>query len=134
MLTRKTINFGRDPFTELFGFSPFAVPDEEEQTFRPAVETWETEDAHHIEVELAGIKQEDVELEVERGVLTLTGERKRSRTGKTERIYGPFSRSFRLPETVDEGAISATMAEGVLTITLQKAEVVKPRKIEVSTA
>lgn len=132
MLTLRNTNT-RDPFSELFGFSPFAVPTEE-RVFRPVVETWESEDAHHIEVELAGIKQEDVELEVERGILTLSGERKRTREGKTERVYGAFSRSFRLPETVDESAISATMADGVLTITLQKAEVVKPRKIEVSTA
>ena len=132
----------RDPFTDLFGFSPFLTqrPAPEtggERRFVPAVDIYETDDAHVVEVELAGMKAEDVDIEIDQGLLTLKGERKSGRDVDeegfklTERVYGSFTRSFRLPDTIDADNVSADLADGVLKLVLPKREVAKPRKISV---
>jgi HSP20 family protein len=131
----------RDPFTDLFGFSPFLTqrpaPAGGERRFIPAVDIYETDEAHVVEVELAGMKAEDVDIEIDQGVLSLKGERKSGRDideegyKLTERVYGSFTRSFRLPDTVDAENISADLADGVLKLVLPKRELERPRKIAV---
>ena len=109
-------------------------------TFRPAVDVVEEKDAFVVTAELAGVKPDDIEINVEGNTLTISGER-RSEIDETndgyrrvERIYGSFRRSFTLPEGVDQGAIAADSADGVLTVRIPKAAEAKPKKITVKPA
>jgi len=100
------------------------------------------EDADHVyvEAELPGFRKEDVDITMEKSTLTIAAERKESANqdnGKKgdwllrERRYSRFVRSFTLPQTVDEQSVKANLADGVLTITLNKREETKPRKVTV---
>ena len=97
------------------------------------------EDAEHVyvEAELPGLAKEDIEITLEDGVLTIAGEKKieneEEREGYEvrERRYGKFSRTFELPSVVDEGKVRANLKDGVLLVTLDKREEVKPKRIEV---
>lgn len=103
----------------------------------PMVDITENKDAFVIKAELPGIKKEDVKVSVQDGVLTLQGERNYENTEdddkrhRVERFYGHFSRSFTLPEHVDDENIQASYQDGVLELTLPKQEKTKPRAIEV---
>jgi HSP20 family protein len=107
--------------------------------FVPAVNTREGEYAYHIEVDLPGIKKEDVDISVEGNVLTISGERKvkdevkEDDYYKVESRYGKFSRSFTLPEKVDVEDIHAESGDGVLEIIVPKLKEVevKPKKIKI---
>jgi HSP20 family protein len=97
------------------------------------------EDADHIyvEAELPGFRKDDVDITLENQTLTITAERKEETQKKgdlllNERRYSRFLRSFTLPPTVDEQTVNAKLQDGVLTITLNKREESKPRKISVS--
>ena len=134
-----------DPFTELSRLQDemFRTFSQEEKNgssalaFRPAVDIVEGKDAIWLKAELPGLKPEDVQIEVEKNVLTLRGERKNEnkveRDGfyRFERRYGQFARSFVLPETVDGSNIDAEMKDGVLSIRLAKKVAEQPRKIAV---
>lgn len=130
-----------DPFSELtnthnrlFGLT---WP-ESEQGFRPAVDIYEDEKAIYVKAEIAGIKPEDIKINVENNVLTLEGERKLERKEekegyhRVERSYGSFRRSFYLPETVSSEEIDANYKDGVLTLTMPKVPEAKPREIKVT--
>ena len=120
----------------LFGpFGAFAEP-QPLQRFggtMPKVDVSENEREIQIVAELPGLKQEDVELHLENDLLTLRGETSSARDEKdkhyhlTERSYGRFQRSFRLPETVDRDKISASFENGLLTVTLPKSERARPQ-------
>ncbi len=106
--------------------------------FRPKVNTRETEDAYHIEVELPGVKKKDVDISVDGNILTISGERnvrdevKDEDYHKVESRYGIFSRSFTLPEKVDISNIEAEFVNGVLEITIPKLKVdTSSKKIEI---
>lgn len=92
----------------------------------PAAEASGAENAYRIAVELPGVEEKDIDLSVEDGVVTLTGEKRTSREEKgetwffSERQYGSFSRSFRLPPDADGAAVDAKLKDGVLTITVPK--------------
>jgi HSP20 family protein len=92
----------------------------------PASEASGEEDVYTITVELPGVAEDDIHLSVHEGVLSLKGEKRTEREegGKTwyfsERQYGAFSRSFRLPPDADTGAVDAGLKNGVLTITVKK--------------
>jgi HSP20 family protein len=97
------------------------------------------EDGDHIyvEAELPGFKKSDVEITLENQTLTIAAERHEQREPKGdlllhERRYARFLRSFTLPPTVDEKTVDAKLNDGVLTVTLNKREETKPRKIQVS--
>ncbi len=104
----------------------------------PPVDIFENKD-HEIvlRAELPGLKREDIDIRVENSTLTLRGERKQESEAnqdnyhRVERSYGSFSRSFSLPTTVNTEKVSATFADGVLTITLPTREEAKPRQIQV---
>jgi len=108
-----------------------------EAAFLPAVDIRETEDKYLLEVELAGIKKEDVHIDVKDGCLTIRGERKfeheekKDTYSRIERTYGSFERNFSLPEHVADDRIEAAYKDGVLTITLPKTEKAKPKEIDV---
>lgn len=100
----------------------------------PAMDIHQGEDKIEITAELPGVREEDIELTVEDGVLTLRGEKKSSRDdqqrGYSERSYGTFERRLTLPSNIDEEACSADFKDGVLTITLPKsAEKARGRRI-----
>lgn len=92
----------------------------------PASEASARENGYHIAVELPGVADEDIDLSVHDGVLTLKGEKRTSREEEgeswffSERQYGAFSRSFRLPPDADEAGVQADLKDGVLTITVPK--------------
>lgn len=88
----------------------------------PAMDVHRGDDKIEITAELPGVKEDDVELTVHDGVLTLRGEKKSTRTdeqrGYSERSYGSFERRITLPQDVDADVCTADFADGVLTITL----------------
>ena len=92
----------------------------------PASEASGTDNAYTITVELPGVAEEDIDLSVESDVVTLRGEKRteREEQGKTwffsERHYGAFSRSFRLPQDAKSDEVDAHLKDGVLTITVPK--------------
>ena len=90
----------------------------------PALEVHQDENRLEITAELPGVRQEDIDLTVEDGVLTLRGEKQSSRRdeerGYSERSYGSFERRITLPADVDEEQCSADFRDGVLTITLPR--------------
>lgn len=103
------------------------------------VEISETDDSLKVEVELPGMKREEIKVNLDKDVLTISGERKfetvsdeKRRYHVTERSYGRFARSFTLPGTVDAEKIKAEYKDGVLSLTLPKVEAAKPREISVS--
>jgi HSP20 family protein len=114
------------------------------QLWLPAVDLYETEGAFVIEADLPGVHQENVDINFDRGTLTITGTRaatlpSRKENGQlrvysSERLSGGFSRSIRLPEHVDAEHIDAVFAQGVLTLTVPKAKGALPRKITIKTA
>ena len=103
----------------------------------PVVDIEETEQNYLIRVELPGLDKDKVNVVVENGVLTLSGERdlERKVKGKTfhrvERSHGTFSRSFTLPEDVDSESVVANFKDGLLEIHVAKHEKVLPKSIEV---
>ncbi len=103
----------------------------------PPTDIFEDADGLKIITELPGLTAQEVKLTIENHVLTLRGEKKQvaeeksTRVHRYERSYGAFERSFTLPNTVDVGRVDAKFENGVLMITLPKAEQAKPRAIEV---
>ena len=103
----------------------------------PSVDVSETEEGYQIKAEIPDVKKEDVKVTLEKGVLTIQGERKQEKeeTGKkyhrVERSYGSFVRSFTLPDLVDEEKVKAEFKDGVLNLQLPKSEKAKPKAIEV---
>ena len=102
----------------------------------PPVDIAEVEDAYHIDVELPAVASDDIAVTVKDSVLTVSGERRREdlpdgRRHRVERRFGKFSRSFRLPEDVNEDAIDASAKDGLLRLKVRKREQAAPRAIEV---
>lgn len=123
-------------------FRPKRESDEDSTSamWSPRVDLAETDDAYHIHVDVPGMRKEDIDISFQNGELTVSGER-RAETSETdekrnymrvERSYGRFYRSFALPNTVDIDKIEANYENGVLNISVPKAEEQKPRRIEVS--
>jgi HSP20 family protein len=121
--------------TEVFG--PEAGIFGRDGKFLPEANMVETDKAVEVTVELPGMKPEEVKVEIREGNLWITGEKKEEKEdkGKTfhriERRAGMFRRVFPLPVEVVEGKVDARFVEGVLKITLPKAEKVAPKHIEV---
>jgi HSP20 family protein len=103
----------------------------------PAVDIFETENELVLKADVPEVKLEDIDIRLENGTLCLKGERKFEQTSKEggfhriERGYGRFERYFALPDTVDAEKVGADYRDGVLTITLPKKELAKPRQIKV---
>jgi len=108
-----------------------------EGAFVPAMDVADSDDRYVITVELPGGRREDVQVELQEGMLTIRGEKKSEREEKKEkrryieRSYGSFSRSFRLPADADADRLDASFKDGVLTITIPKSEAAKPRTIAI---
>ncbi len=106
-------------------------------SWAPPLDLHEDEDRITVRLELAGVKKEDFDVSLTDDVLTISGERKSEedrREGesfRSERVFGSFSRSVTLPSPVKAGEVNAAYEDGILTVTLPKAEEARPRKIEV---
>ena len=144
------IRRARDPFAGLGGF---------QDAFRDILATWpfgereslsiadwtpscnvsESAEEYRIEAELPGVKQDDLEVNVENRVLTLRGERKEKKEEKgkkyhrVESSYGSFMRSFSLPDDADEDKVAAEYKDGLLTVRIPRTEPKhsKARSVEV---
>lgn len=107
--------------------------------FKPAVNTREGSDAYHVDVDLPGVKKEDISIDVENNVLTISGKRetksevKEQDYYKIESSYGKFQRSFTLPEKVDVENIRAVTQDGVLEVVIPKLQIAQnpTKKIEI---
>ncbi len=142
-IIRRTYN----PFAELEAlaeqFNKVLQNTKEEESkdlaFIPVVNTREADDAYYIEVELPGVKKEDINIDVNENTLTISGERKIKEEHKddvfykVESYYGKFERNFELPEDADLDNIEAKFENGVLEIKIPKVVKVenKPKKIEI---
>ncbi len=103
----------------------------------PALDLYQTSDDVVAVVELPGMRKEDIEIALHDGALTIAGERKDEtpqgdKATRTERFVGKFRRSVSLPTRVDVNKVNATYRDGILTVTLPKAEEVKPKQIQVN--
>jgi HSP20 family protein len=104
----------------------------------PALDVQEDKDNFTVRVELPGLKREDIEVSLNDGALTISGERKSETYGegtevhRQERFYGKFSRVLTLPTAVAADKVKAQYKDGILTVTLAKAEEAKPKQINVS--
>jgi HSP20 family protein len=111
------------------------------QYWLPALDAWETEQAFVVQLDLPGVAPENVDVVFDQNTLTVRGTRQPTiqapekgelKVFFSERADGAFSRSLRFPHYVESGKIEAGYANGVLTITIPKAEASKPRKIAVN--
>ena len=107
-------------------------------TWVPPVDIFEEKDAIRITAEVPGVQPQDVKISLEGNVLTVHGQKQQVAEERTERVhryertYGEFERTFNLPASVDANKITASYENGVLTITLPKAEQARPREIQVA--
>ena len=132
----------RTPFrNRLFDFEPFRRFETAFSGAVPTAEVAEKDSEYVITLELPGIDQKNVDIDINGNLLTVKGEKREEKEEEkdkhyhlSERRYGSFSRSFTLPETVAMDKITAAMKDGVLTLTLPKTEAAtRPaRKIEIS--
>lgn len=106
----------------------------------PPVDIFEKNENLVLRVELPGVEKDDIQISVENGVLSLHGQRRRDQeideknSYRLERSYGAFGRSFSLPTTVDASKIVASYRDGVLEVTLPKAEEAKPKRVPIQAA
>jgi HSP20 family protein len=116
--------------------SSFGTPSYSQLSF-PAINIWTGEDEMLVSAELPGIKVDDIDLNISADSLVLSGERKPETFGKEagyhrqERNFGKFNRSIQLPFMVDPGKAKAVFKNGILEISLVRAEADKPKKIAV---
>jgi len=108
------------------------------QAWAPALDVQEDKDKFTISLELPGLKREDISVHLEDGSLIISGERKEetvnenTQVHRRERFYGKFSRALTLPTAVSADKVKAAYKDGILTVTLPKAEEAKPKQIDVS--
>jgi HSP20 family protein len=103
----------------------------------PAMDLAETENSLVLRADLPGMTEDDVNIEIKDGVLTVSGERKAEHEEKgegyhrVERSFGSFSRSLSLPDGVDAGKVEAAFKDGVLEVTIPKPEETKPTRVAI---
>ncbi len=136
----------RDPFSALardfFSWEPLGTSRRDRTAaapaFAPLFNVSETDDAFIAEADVPGVAEADIDVTLDARVLTISGkreaadEKENDKLHVVERRYGSFSRSFTLPETIDGEGIAASLASGVLTVTIPKSPSVLPRKIPVA--
>ena len=140
-LARRDFSTLQDRMNRIFreSFSP-ERPDEALTTsnFAPPVDVYEDEHNITLKIEVPGIDEKDINVSIENNTLTVHGERRFEKDEKeenfhrVERMYGSFTRSFMLPNTVDPEQVSANYEKGVLKIRLAKKAEAKPKLIKVN--
>ncbi len=126
-----SVNYGRlqAELDQLFGAT---------RTWAPRLEVQEDKDTFSVRAELPGLKREDIEVALNENELVISGERKAETVGEgtevhlRERSYGKFSRTLTLPSALATDQVKAAYKDGILTVTLPKAEAAKPKQIVVS--
>lgn len=119
------------PFTDLARSSQFA------SVWNPAIDLFEDKDNLIVKAELPGLKKEEIEVSLDDGALSISGERKNepkledAETCRAERFTGRFQRTFTLPAEVKTDQVQAQYQDGILTVTLPKTELAKPKQIEI---
>ena len=134
-----------DPFREMTNFEDQfnrlwrGVADgKRQESWLPAVDVFDTKDAVVLKAELAGMRPDDIQIEVEDNVLTIKGERRfeekvdEDRYYRVERRFGSFQRSLALPQGVRAEDIQASYEDGILEVRVPKVEEEKPKKITVT--
>jgi HSP20 family protein len=105
------------------------------RTFEPAIDVHTNDDEVRFVCDVPGVKQEDLEVTLENHVLTIKGARqfdgKENEQVMLGRAYGTFSRTFTLPDSLDEDNLAANLADGVLTVRIPKQAKAKPRRIQI---
>jgi HSP20 family protein len=128
----------RDEFDRLFDF---AWPSRDTGLFggwSPALDVYDDKNNLVVTLEVPGMKKEEIDISLRDGMLTVSGERKDEREQtegqafRSERYFGKFQRSLSLPTAVEANKVKASYKDGILTITLPKAEEAKPKQISVS--
>lgn len=140
-----------DPFNDLFSFQDRmnrlfsnaqtrGLAEASTGAWTPTVDIYEEGDTLVLQAELPGVKKDDVEVQLEGNVLTLRGERRQEKDiqedqyHRLERIYGTFMRSFTLPAGINRDKIQAEYRDGVLRLTMPRAEEARSKKIKVLAA
>lgn len=145
-LDRGPLTTAMSDFDEIFsralqnqGFqteSPSTI--KQKELFQPNVELEDSENSYLLSFDLPGVKREDIKIDIHLKTLIVSGERKcetRDQAGRvSQRSGGHFERRFILPETVQTERIEAKLQDGVLELLLPKAELAKPRSIEIHSA
>ena len=132
----------QDRMNRLFDQTLARTRGEEEEgiaasTWMPSVDIFETPDRVVLKAELPGLTREDIDINVRNNTLTLRGERRFEKEVKQEnylrieRAYGSFHRSFTLPGTIQQDKIKAVFKDGVLELSLPKAEEARPKQIKI---
>lgn len=124
-------------FGDKFGISRADEEAYENAIWSPLADISEDEDKYTVKMDLPGIDKKDVKLSFADGQISISGERKQESEEKNtkyhrvERVYGKYYRSFALPNKIKEDKIDAQFSNGQLTITIPKADEVKPKQIEI---
>ena len=124
-------------FEDFFRGFPMAPWREEQLEWAPALDVGETDEAIQVTAELPGVDPKEVDISLTDDVLTIHGEKKAEKEEskrdyhRIERSYGSFTRTVKLPASVDAEKVEATFKDGVLTIVLPKREEAKTRKVKV---
>jgi HSP20 family protein len=127
--------FGKLPARTETGTDMLAVAD-----WMPTVDISETDAGYLIKAEIPEVKKEDVKVNIQDGMLTISGERHQEKEEKNqkfhriERAYGSFSRSFRMPDDADENTVNAEFKDGMLNVTLPKSKKAESKSVSVSIA
>jgi HSP20 family protein len=125
-------------FTSLFDTPTRAVSAGTTRRWIPAMDLIENQDQYVLHTDLPGLSEQDIKIELDSGVLTISGERKAESTEeqrgyrRIERSYGSFSRSLKLPDGVDGDAVVASFDKGVLEVRIPKPEQHQPRKVTIA--
>ena len=143
-LTTYSPRFGLRPHRHSSLFSDFFAPlasgseTADGRLFHPAVDIYEKDDQIVFEAELPGIEKDNIKVDVEGNLLTLSGEHRSEEESKEnghyrrERRFGSFKRTFKLPFEVTEAHIDASYKDGVLTLKVDKPEEQKPKQITIN--
>ena len=133
--SRNLLNWGDNLFEDFFNSDRFLTQNRE--GWYPAVDIVEDDNGYHVQMELPGLTKEDVKISFREGVLYISGEKKYEKEDEKknyhhyERRYGKFERAFRIHSDVIVDKIDANFKNGVLVVELPKAEIAKPKEIEV---
>ena len=133
------LNSLQDQVNRLFDetFSRGRSGESEMGTWAPAVDIYETEQELVLKADLPEVNQQEIDIRIENNMLTIRGERKfhnevsQDNYLRVERAYGPFTRSFSLPNTINTEAIKADYHNGVLSIRMPKREESRPKQIRI---
>lgn len=121
-------------------FSDQIKDDNSEVWFRPNLDIMETKDHYFVTLELSGISQKDIDISLEKNILTISGEKKKKELDKetnfyrSEISYGKFKRSIEFPEKANSDAIEAELKDGILSIKIGKITQTEAKKIEIKLA